>query len=387
MPDTLPLSREAETRGGAVQTSRRRRRLFLLAALLALAALVGLGWPLLRPERPPAPVVAVDPPPALTVTAATVLPRRVSRRVPADGPVVAWQELRLGLETTGLRILEVPVEEGDAVAAGQLLARLDDAVPAAQLAQAEAAIAEAEATRALAAAELGRVRSLVASQNAARQALDQREAELARAEAHLVSLRAARAEAAALLAQTRILAPDAGILLSREILPGSVSVAGQTAFRILRQGRVEMEARVQEMDLAAIRPGQAVTVRHGTREVEGQVRAVAPALPGSTRLGIVHVALPPDAGLLPGMFVLATIDTGSVRMLAVPQEAVVFRDGAPSVFVLREERAVLRRVTVGSRLDDGALAIEGGLSAGERVVAMGAGFLSDGDRVRVAEGR
>ncbi|WP_187830026.1 efflux RND transporter periplasmic adaptor subunit [Siccirubricoccus phaeus] len=351
--------------------------------LPALAA----AWVLARPARlPPPPPATVRPaaPPALTVVAARAEPRRVPRLVPADGPVVAWQELRLGMEIDGLRVREVLVEEGQAVEAGQLLARLDDAVLAAQHARAAALVEEAQATLVLARVELARTRSLIATHTAARQALEQREADLTRAEARLVSLRAERDEVAARLAQTRIRAPDSGIVLSRDILPGSVSVAGQTAFRLLRQGRVEMEARVQEMDLASVQAGQPVAVRHGSRQVEGRVRLVAPLLPGQARLGIVYVSLPPGSGLSPGMFVLAEIATGVADLLAVPQEAVVFRDGAAGVFVLVGEHVALRRVTLGPRLADGALAVAAGLAPGEAVVGVGAGFLADGDRVRLA---
>jgi RND family efflux transporter MFP subunit len=382
VPDTLmPRSSEDAAR----RPSAPRRWRWVVVGLLAVALAGGIAaWRMRSPA-------AVAPPPStptvLTVTTVVATPRSVPHRIPADGPIVAWQEMRLGMELGGLRVTDVTVEEGDTVAAGQLLARLDDSVIAAQLDRADASITEAEASLALSRAELRRVQSLIASQNAARQTLEQREAEVLRNDARLASLRASRAEVAAMLAQTRITAPDAGVILARDILPGSVSVAGQVAFRLLRQGRVELEARVQEMDLAAIRPGQDVLVRHGARSVAGQVRAVAPSLPGNTRLGVVHVALPTDPGLLPGMFALAVIDAGAIETIAVPAEAVVFRDGAPAVFVLESDRARLRRVTIDATLKDGALAIAGGLTAGDRVIAMGAGFLADGDRVQVGDAR
>jgi multidrug efflux pump subunit AcrA (membrane-fusion protein) len=83
------------------------------------------------------------------------------------------------------------------------------------------------------------------------------------------------------------------------------------------------------------------------------------------------------------MFARAEILPGETQGLAVPQPAVLFREGRPAVLVVREDRVALRTVGTGRR-QDGFVEITSGLAAGERVVVSGAGFLSDGDRVRVA---
>jgi multidrug efflux pump subunit AcrA (membrane-fusion protein) len=85
------------------------------------------------------------------------------------------------------------------------------------------------------------------------------------------------------------------------------------------------------------------------------------------------------------MFAQAEILPEARSALTVPQEAVVFRDGRPAVFVLPEgaERVALRAIRTGERRD-GMVEVTEGLAAGDRVVAGGAGFLSDGDRVQVA---
>jgi len=118
-------------------------------------------------------------------------------------------------------------------------------------------------------------------------------------------------------------------------------------------GRLELDARVPELDLATVRPGQPVRVRHGERDINAEVRAVAPVVGADTRLGIVHVALPPDSGLRPGMFAQAEILPPAQSALTVPQEAVVVRDGNPAAFVLPDgsDQVVQRAVTTGSRRD------------------------------------
>jgi HlyD family secretion protein len=360
----------------------------LILALLAGGGLwVARGRAPAPPASPPGPprAAAVAPTPVLTVALAGAANRPVATAVTADGSVVAWQELVIGAEIGGLRLLEVPVEEGQAVRAGDLLARLDDGVLAAQAAQAEAAILEAVAARDLAAADLARAESLVRTQSASVQVAEQRRSAALQAEARLASARARRDEAVARLAQARILAPTDGVLARVTARIGTVTAMGQEMFRLVRDGRLELDARVPELDLAAIRPGQPVTVRHGGRTVMAEVRAIAPLVAPESRLGIVHVALPAESGLRPGMFAAAEIAGPRREVVMIPAAAVVFRDGAPHAFVLPEDsdRVRLRRLTAGER-QDGLVEIREGMQAGERVVVTGAGFLADGDLVRVA---
>ncbi len=388
MPDhPMPPPRPV---GAAAAPPRRRRWVLPVAVALALA---GAGW-LMRGEiasglpgapAPPAATAPAPPPPpvALTVATAPATPRPMARRIAGDGSVVAWQELVIGAEAGGLRVIEVLVDEGSRVSAGQPLVRMEDALLAAQLGQAEAAIAEAEAALRIARQDLARAVDLARTQSMPRQTLEQREATAAQAEARLASAQSRRDEAAARLAQARILAPADGIVSRRVALPGGVTQPGQEMLRIIRDGRVELDARVPELDLAAIRPGQPVRVIHGERAILGEVRAIAPIVSAETRLGIVHVALPPGAGLRPGMFARAEIQAGDAAALTVPQSALLFREGRPAVLVVQGDRVALRPVAAGRR-QDGVVEVTQGLAAGEQVVVSGGGFLADGDRVRVA---
>jgi RND family efflux transporter MFP subunit len=363
---------------------RRRAWVWPLVVLALLAAGGAVAWRMLpgRPAAPPPAATSLGPPPALAVAVVPAVSRPLARTISGDGSVVAWQELVLGAEAGGLRVAEVAVEEGDHVRQGQVLVRLDDAVPAAQLAQAEAGLTEAEAALGIARADLNRALELSRSQNTPRQVLEQRQAAARQAEARLASARAARDEARARLGQTRIEAPHDGVVLRRSVLPGAVTAVGQEMVRLLRDGRLELDARVPELDLGVVAPGQAVTVWHGTRQIAATVRAVAPNVTADSRLGTVHVALPADSGLRPGMFARAEIRAEASPGIVVPQEAVVFRDGAAGAFVLEGQQVRLRRLTTGLRRD-GMVEVLDGLKVGDRVVRTGAGFLADGDVVRV----
>jgi len=385
LPDLPPRTRPAEPDRPARRPGRRGRLAVgaLILAGLGGAALVGTGTVALPGRSVPAAATAPEPPPALTVAVAAAASRPLARVVTGDGSVVAWQELVIGAEAAGLRVAAVEVEEGDAVRAGQPLIRMDDTLLRAVHGQAEAAVAEAVAALRNARQDLSRAADLSRTGNAPRQTLELREAASVQAEARLASAVARREEVAARLAQARILAPADGIVSRRAVLPGNVTAVGQEMLRLIRDNRLELDARVPEMDLAALQPGLPVRVRHGERVVEGTVRAIAPTVLAEARLGVVHVALPAGSGLRPGMFARAEIRSADAPGLTVPQSAILFRAGRPAVLVLEGDRVALRPVVTGRRQED-QVEVTAGLADGERVVASGAGFLNDGDRVRVA---
>ncbi|MBP0493964.1 efflux RND transporter periplasmic adaptor subunit [Pararoseomonas indoligenes] len=387
MPDHNLINPETAAPAMLGRAPARRGRWVLGAlALLAVGGAVLMRGEIAAGLHRPAPAVAtvpVEPPPALTVAVAAATPRALARSVVGDGSVVPWQELVIGAEAGGLRVVEVAVDEGDAVRAGQPLIRMDETLLRAVLGQAEAAVTEAQAALRNARQDLARAADLSRSGNAPRQTLELREAAALQAEARVASAVARQGEVAARLAQARILAPTDGIVSRRSALPGNVTSAGQEMLRLIRDGRIELDARVPELELAAVRPGQPVRVTHGDRVVTGTVRAVAPTVLAETRLGIVHVALPADSGLRPGMFARAEIQPGEAQGLTVPQSALLFREGRPAVLVVSDDRVALRPITTGRR-GEGVVEVTSGLAEGERVVATGAGFLSDGDRVRVA---
>jgi HlyD family secretion protein len=115
------------------------------------------------------------------------------------------------------------------------------------------------------------------------------------------------------------------------------------------------------------------------------VRMVAPTVDATTRNGLVYVDLPAPGTAKPGMFARGEFEVGGSIGLTLPQSAVLLRDGFSYVLVVGADSKVTQlKVSVGRRAGD-RIEVTGGLPAGARVVATGAGFLSDGDLVRVVE--
>ncbi|MBI1179795.1 MAG: efflux RND transporter periplasmic adaptor subunit [Alphaproteobacteria bacterium] len=325
--------------------------------------------------------------PAMTITAAVAHHKAVQRTVSAVGTVVAWEEMPVGAEVGGLAVTDVLVDEGDAVAKGQLLARLNDDVLQAQLAQQKAGVAAAQARLTEAKANLQRGEELLKRGHISGQAADARRATADTAAADLALARASLAETQAKLAQTRIVSPGDGYVSAKSAVIGQIVSSGTELFRVVRDSRLELDAEIPETVLPRLKPGLTVGVSaEGIAPVQASIRAVAPSVDRNSRLGLAHIALPAGAGFRPGMFAQASIRLDGVEALLVPQAAVVYRDGTAGVFVVGEDSKVsFRRVQTGDRVGD-EVEIESGLSAGARVAFKGAGFLEDGDLVTVVRG-
>ncbi|MFM2059288.1 MAG: hypothetical protein RLY71_3673 [Pseudomonadota bacterium] len=322
--------------------------------------------------------------PALTVTA--VRPQRSSwaSTVVANGSVAAWQEVAIGAELAGLRLIELPVQVGDQVRRGALLATLQSNTLAADLAASRASLQEAEAALAEAEANASRARQLQPGGAMSAQQSDQYLTGAATARARVATLKARLIADELRLAQTRILAPDDGVIAARLATQGSVVQAGQELLRLIRQGRLEWRAEVPAAELVRIRPGMSVQVTPaGSETVTGKVRMVAPTVDPASRNGLVYVDLPRGGEVRAGMFARGEFALGSSTALSLPQSAVVLRDGFAYVFELGlEQRVQQRKIGVGRRQGD-RIEITAGLDEQMRVVAQGAAFLADGDSVRV----
>ena len=330
----------------------------------------------------------------------------------ATGYVVARRQATVSSKTTG-KVLEVLVEEGMAVAAGQVLAVLDDSIPRAQLALAEAQVAAARASLGeievgIQEAELDLRRSRdmaernLASQaehDRARLALEALRARLARTGRDIEVAERNLAVQRQLLSDFEIRAPFGGIVIAKAAQPGEmispVSAGGgftRTGIcTIVDMDSLEVEVDVNEAYINRVEPGQPVTARlnaYPKLELPAAVIATIPAADRNKATVRVRIRfLGSDPRILPDMGVkVAFLDsTTAVRpesqAVIVPAGALFEERGASHVWVVRDGAATHREVQVLKRAPDGVY-ISAGLAAGERVVRS----LSEAQRAQLRDG-
>ena len=362
--------------------------LYVLAtAVLAAALAITLHA---RAARTPDAVQAAQP--ALTVGTVRPLRLELPSRITANGSVAAWQEASIGSEANGLRLAAVLVNVGDVVQRGQVLARFAPETVQADLAQLNAALAESEANAADAAANADRARTLAATGALSEQQINQYLTAEQTARARVQAQRAAVHAQALRLAQTQVVAPDDGVISARLATQGAVVPAGQELFRLIRGARLEWRAEVTPEEAVRLHPGMTVQVRGADgSSAAGKVRMVAPTVDTRTRSALVYVDLPRSSAFKAGMFAGGEFEFGNTQALTVAEQSLVMRDGFAYVFRVRAEgqagsegqgRVEQVKVRTGRRYAN-RIEVLDGIGADTVLVASGAGFLNDGDVVKV----
>ncbi|MGE5472450.1 MAG: efflux RND transporter periplasmic adaptor subunit [Bacteroidota bacterium] len=367
---------------GPLASRKGRLALALLASgLVAVAIIFGSGR---SAEHEPAAAAAQ---PALTVS--LIRPQTLDwpQILVANGNVAAWQEALIGPEISNYRITEVAAQVGDRVRKGQVLARIASDTVASELAEAQAAVAELEASAAEARGNSERAAELKAKGFYSTQLNTQYQTAEHTAAARLAAARARLQAAELKMSKTAVPAPDDGVISARSATVGSLTQPGQELFRLIRGGRLEWRAEVLASDLALVKAGAPARLSGPQGEsVQGKVRAVAPSVDAQTRNGLVYVDLPADSALRAGMFARGEFELGNRPALTLPQSAVVLREGFAYVFRLDAgDRVAQAKVTLGRQLGE-RVEIAGGLDAAASVVESGVGFLADGDLVKVVAG-
>lgn len=377
------------------------------------------------------------------VSLVLVQSERMAGRVTYTGSVAPFNEEDIYPRVTG-RIVEMPVYPGDAVRAGQVVARLDDIELSSRLQEAEAMLAAAQAGQAqveadvvvarhgiaqvereLAAVEAELAYALAVAKRSERLvqvgAIAQQEYENdrsmataleARREAARAKLEQARAlemsarrrleASASMVAQAKaqlhtarvvrdyvdILAPSAGYVVKRLVAPGVLVQPGMAILKLTQIDRVRLQANVGEQDIASIRVGSPVTVTTsgaGRPAIRARVTSVFPFVDQGARTAVVEAVVGnPGRRLLPGQYVTMQFTTAErAGALTVPRGAVTRLGGTATVWTVRDGRAEPRMVETGLE-DPERVEIVSGLAGGEQVIARGHEGLYAGARVAEA---
>lgn len=391
-PQTDAKRIRMKTRFPVVAPSLSLKPATLSLVLVGTLSLAGVGLLATHSLAADAPKTAA-PKPALTVQLTQPKNANLPIRLAANGNVAAWQDASVGAEANGLRVAELHANVGDTVKRGQLLARFADESVQADVALARAGLAEAQANAADAAANAERARAVqgsgALSAQQVTQYLTQEQTAMARVESAKAQLDAQLLR----LKHTQLVAPDSGVISARMATVGAVVGVGTEMFKLIRQGRLEWRGEVTAAELGRIAPGTGVLLTApGGAHAKGTVRTVAPTVDPATRNGLVYVdvqaSMPSGAtGFKPGMYVRGEFELGQSTALTVPQSAVVVRDGFSYVARVGAENRVAQVKVQTGRVVGSEVEILAGLKPEDQVVRSGGSFLSDGDLVRVSDGK
>jgi len=368
-------------------------RLLVFSTLVAAAGLAGCSRHPASTEQPLVPVkvhtVESGAGGASTRYSAAVLPAvQVDVAFKVTGYVDALAQVRLPDGTTR------PIQEGDRVTPGMMLARIRSEDYSQRLAEAVANQADARAAEVVAEADHKRTAFLAEQDAVSGSDLDNQRARKDSAVARRVGADAKVAEARTALRDCVLTSPIEGVVVKKRMEVGSFASAGTVAFTVADMRSVKVVFAVPDVMVNAVHVGHAIAIRaDAVGSFRGSITRVDPSADAKSRTFEVEASVPnADGKLKAGM--VASVGVGgesspSADRIALPLSSLV-RPGADSrgfaVYQVKESegrtRVALRQVQLAELVGDRVMVREGVVS-GDRVVTLGAALLHDGDAVRV----
>ncbi|HEX6041092.1 efflux RND transporter periplasmic adaptor subunit [Longimicrobium sp.] len=307
-----------------------------------------------------------------------------------SGSLAAEREARVNAEIGGL-VQGVFAEKGQAVRAGQPLARIDAAAIRDQVLSGQSAVRSAELQVANAQRNVDRNATLAAAGAVADRDLETARNTLAAAQAQLAGARAQLSSAQEQLGKTTVSAPISGIVSDRPVSAGSVVQMGGPLFVIVDPGSMRLEASVPAAELGQVRVGAPVrftVTGYPGQTFTGTVQRINPAADPVTRQVPVIVSIPNAQGtLVSGLFAEGRVQSEARQGIMVPASAVDERGVQPLVVRLTNGKAERVPVTLGVRdADTDRVEITGGVAAGDTLLVGAALGTTPGTRVTVRAG-
>jgi len=296
--------------------------------------------------------------------------REVELTYSSDAVVEAVRQSTVAAQIQG-RIVDIRFDVGDYVKQGEVIVRIDErqvgqaaAASAAQVSEAQAALANARAT-------YERTKQLLAQKFVSRSALDRAESEYRAAQARVSALLAGAAAAATEKSFATVVAPYSGVVSARHVELGEMATPGKPLMTGFDPSTLRAVADVPATQIGAVRAiGRArIEVPSLGRWFDVKSMTVLPTADPRTQTTRVRLDLPEDVrGVYPGVYAVAHFVTGKAPRLLVPRAAVFHRSELTAVYVIdANARPQLRQIRLGAAGDENAVEVLAGLKAGERV--------------------
>ena len=371
------------------------RRLIILIVILVIIIAGGVTWTLKQKSAvKPAPVAA---PIALAAPTLEFLPSEIFTAKPLDiqqtlslSGALRAVDISSVKARVAAEVREIPVREGDAVRAGQIVARMDVTEFQARVDQARGTLNAARAQLDIATKNRDNNRTLVEKGFISKNAFDNSASQYATAEANVEAAKGALDVVQKLVYDTVIRSPIAGVVAMRYVQAGEKVSADNKLLDIVNLQKMELEAAVPTNDITNVAIGQRVTLRiEGLPQtIEGKVVRINPATQLGSRSVLVYVQIAnPQNQLRSGMFAEAQLILKTkTGVLALPQNAI--RKDGNGTYVYVVEGGVLARKAVtigmsGRTSDDYMTEVLSGIDFGTQVVGTDMGSLQPGTHVRI----
>ncbi len=342
-----------------------------IISITAAIAVLGAGYLFFREENSYAEAPKAEAP--VSVAAVIVEPQTIDSVVTAAGALSSKNTSVLSSKIMG-RVVRLSVQEGDQVAAGKLLMKIDSGEITAQAIQAQAAYNNARL-------QYDRIKSLYDAKASTQMEMDQATLGLENAQAGLQA-------AKAMESYTLITAPISGQIVEKRINLGEMALPGQPLIKIEDNRNLRLEVTVKDLDILSIQPGKPVKVQIDAMpgmEISGTVSQVVQASDVRTHSFIVKIDIPARKGLITGMYGKAFFTIGKREAILVPKSAVVEMSGISGVYIVSADRgAVFQMIQVGEERGNFVEVITG-LKKGDRVISDKHLGRMDGKKVVVAQ--
>ena len=312
-------------------------------------------------------------------------PRELQRGLPVSGSIKAVNSAFVKARVAG-ELQDLSLREGDAVRAGQVVARVDPTEVQARVRQAQQQADAARAQIDIAQRQYDNNKALVDQGFISRSALDTSQNNLAAAQATHKAALAAVEVARKSLDDTVLRAPISGTVAQRLAQPGERIAVDGRVVEIVDLGRLEMEASLSAADSVELRVGQEalLQVEGSTRPVAARVARINPSAQAGSRSVLAYLTIADTTGLRQGLFAQGTVATGRTSALAVPLSAVRTDKPAPYVQVVENNRVAHKPVEPGARgqADKDTWVAVGSLQPGATVIRGHVGPLREGTLVK-----